>query len=336
MCSAKVVFIMDKVAQVLSTDQIEKWRDGYNPGFRKLFKPGKISLGVFIPIEAYSGDLPSMQNHIQLAQQAEALGFDALWFRDVPLRDPTFGDVGQVFEPWAYLGYIAALTSRIVLATGSIVTSLRHPIDQAKAAATVDHLSGGRFVMGIASGDRPIEFPAYGKDANARGEDFRSSLVYMEALLYEDFPEVENPLGRLRNADLLPKPGYGKIPMLVTGSSRQELQWIAKHSDGWIMYPQPIAQQTQVLSAWRIAQEAAGVSGKPFAQSLYVDLLENPDAPAERIHLGYRLGRNTLRSLLLQLREIGVDHVAFNLKYSQRPASEVLAEIGEEIASSLI
>ena len=57
-----------------------------------------------------------MQNQVQLARQAEDAGFAALWVRDVPLRDPSFGDVGQIFDPWVYLGYITGQTTQIALA----------------------------------------------------------------------------------------------------------------------------------------------------------------------------------------------------------------------------
>jgi luciferase-type oxidoreductase len=111
-------------------------------GFRRMFAPGRLTVGVFFPIEAFSGDEPTMRGQERLARHAEDLGFAALWFRDVPLRDPNFGDVGQVYDPWVYLGWIAAQTSAIALATGSIVLPLRHPLHTAKAAASVDRLSG--------------------------------------------------------------------------------------------------------------------------------------------------------------------------------------------------
>jgi len=119
-------------------------------GFGRTFKAGHLSLGLFFPIEAFQGDTPTMSNQVELARRAEALGFSALWFRDVPLRDPSFGDVGQVFDPWVYLGFIAAHTSTIALGTASIAIPLRNPLHTAKAAASVDQLSGGRFLMGVA------------------------------------------------------------------------------------------------------------------------------------------------------------------------------------------
>jgi len=68
---------------------------------------------------------------------------------------------------------------------------------------------------------------------------------------------------------------------------------------------------------------------KPFAQSLYIDLTENPNTPASPIHLGIRVGRNGLVSHLASLQEIGVNHVLFNVKFSTRPIDDVLAELGE-------
>lgn len=303
-----------------------------HPGFARMFTPGRLTLGLFFPIEAFQGSNPTMQNQVALAQRAEALGFSALWLRDVPLLDPNFGDIGQIYDPWVYLGYITAQTRRIALATGAIILPLRHPLHVAKAAASVDVLSGGRLVLGVASGDRPVEFPAFGKDMEQRGQVFRESLAYFRRALTERFPEIDSPLGQLYGADLVPKPPTGSIPTLVTGHSQQSMEWIARNSDGWVMYPRPPVVQRMVVSEWRRAtDEAAPGVFKPFGQSLYIDLAHDPSEPPRPIHLGYRLGRLYLIELLNTLQEIGVNHVILNLKYGQRPAPEVLEELGEHV-----
>ena len=303
-----------------------------NVGFQQMFAENKLTLGIFFPIEAYKGSIPTMQNQVALAQQVETLGFSALWVRDVPLYDPSFGDVGQIYDPWVYLGYIAAQTSRIALATGSIIFSQRHPIHLAKAAASVDQLSGGRLVMGIASGDRPVEFPAFGIDRETRGERFRQTFHDFKQVLEHSFPVVRSPLTTLEGADVLPKPVSDRIPLLVTGHSRQSPDWIAEHADGWLYYPRHPHMQAQMIRDWRdLTQQFAPDRFNPYAQSLYLDLTENPGDPAMPIHLGYRLGRDRLIEFLHKLQAIGVNHVSFNLKYSQRPASEVLEELGREV-----
>jgi luciferase-type oxidoreductase len=297
-----------------------------------MFAPGRLTLGVFFAIESYSGDTPLMLRQVELARRAEQLGFSALWFRDVPLHDPGFGDVGQIYDPWVYLGYIAAHTSRIALATGSIVFPIRHPLHIAKAAASVDKLSAGRLVLGIASGDRPVEYPAFGIEFATRGERFRETLRYFNETLGSSFPVIQSPLGHQEGVDLVPKPYAGRIPVLITGNSQQDLDWIAKHADGWIYYPRSLARQEQSIKEWReLTQRHCPDTFKPFAQSLYVDLTLDRNAEPESIHLGFRLGTNRLIELLLSLQKIGVNHVTLNLKYGSRQAADVLEEIGKEV-----
>ena len=297
-----------------------------------MFIEGRLTLGIFAPIEAYAGSIPTMRNHLEHIQRAERMGFAALWVRDVPLYDPSFGDVGQIYDPWVYLGYVAGHTQRIALATGSIVLPLRHPLHVAKAAASIDQLSGGRLVLGVASGDRAVEFPAFGLSAEARGDRFRDSFSMLRRLGEESFPEIDNPYGLLRQVDLLPKPTARTLPLLVTGSSRQSMEWIATHSDGWVTYPRPLAMQSDVIAMWkRLVDDHAPDHFKPFVQSLYIDLLEDPHARPKPIHLGFCLGRNAFLDLLKNLETNGANHVILNLKYGRRPASEVLEEVGAEI-----
>jgi len=306
------------------------------PGFQRMFGPDRLTVGLFFPIEAYQRDEPTMRDQDRLAMRADELKFAALWTRDVPLRDPNFGDLGQVYDPWVWLGFVAAHTRNIALATGSIILPLRHPLHTAKAAASVDRLTGGRLVLGLASGDRPAEFPAFGVDWHRRDVLFREHWAMMRKVLTEEFPHVQSAYGvMMGTVDLVPKP-IGRIPMLVTGSSRQSLEWIAANADGWITYPRPLDRQAELAARWRAmaAEEAPGVF-KPFAQSLYVDLSEDPDAPPQPIHLGFRGGRNVLLHFLEGLRMAGVHHVGLNLKYGRRSAGEVVEEIGQEVLPQL-
>lgn len=262
-----------------------------NPGFRRMFAADRLTLGLFFPIEAFPRDQPTMRDQERLAARAQALDFAALWCRDVPLRDPSFGDVGQVYDPWVYLGWIAAITRHIALATGSIVLPLRHPLHVAKAAASVDQLSHGRLVLGVASGDRPVEFPAFGVDIEHRAALFREDFETIRRVLETEFPVLETSRTMLRGAaDLVPKP-IGRLPLLVTGNSGQPLPWIAAHADGWITYPRSLERQADTVARWRAhVQELAPGRFKPFAQSLYVDLDANPQLPPTPIHLGFKAG----------------------------------------------
>jgi luciferase-type oxidoreductase len=297
-----------------------------------MFAPDRLTLGLFFPLAAYAGDMPDLAGQAELATLADQGGFSALWTRDVPLQDPGFGDLGQVIDPFVWMGYMLNHVRQATFATGSLVLPLRHPVHLAKAAASIENLSGGRLVLGVASGDRPVEFPAFGRDPARRGELFRESLAYIRDLLEHDYPAIHSGLGQLRGANLQPKPRHGAIPIGITGSSQQSPDWIARHADFWLTYPRPPAIHAQLLRQWRASVQEAGCGyDKPVAQSLYIDLSKDPAQAPRPIHLGFQLGRHSLLELLHAYRSIGVNHVAFVLKFSQRPVREVIQELAEEI-----
>ncbi|MFM0047972.1 LLM class oxidoreductase [Caballeronia grimmiae] len=307
------------------------------PGFQRTYREGRLSLGLFFPLEAFTGDTPSMRNQVSLAQRAEELGFSTLWFRDVPLRDPSFGDSGQVFDSWVYLGFMAAHTRSIALGTAAVILPIRNPLHTAKAATSVDQLSGGRLLLGVASGDRPVEFPAFGVDPEQRGNLFREYLRVFRDVQRSSFVPLTWPGGRLEGADVIPKPTTAEIPFFVTGHSRQTLEWIARSSHGWISYPRAPKVQQMIVEGWRTTVRAeCGEVFKPFTQSLYIDLTGNPQTPPRPIHLGFQLGRSALIALLRTLQEVGVNHVIINLKYGQRPADEVIEELGEFVLPDFV
>jgi len=303
----------------------------YGRGFHTVYAKDHLTLGIGVPIEAYQSPVPQMQNQIELIQRAEAGGFAAVWCRDVPLLDPSFGDAGQMYDPWVWLGYIAAQTTCIALGTGSIILPLRPPIDLAKAASSVDQLSRGRLIAGVASGDRPVEYSVYDVPFEPRDKSFRDTFALIKATTHKPENWDNQMAVQSRQVDLLPKSYAGDIPLFVTGNSRQSIDWIAENADGWLMYPRPLDQQQQVLLQWQKAVTEAGRTWKPFSQSLYIDLMDTPDTPPSPIHLGYRLGRNHLIELLQQLREIGVNHVTFNIRFSSRPVGDVLQELIEYV-----
>jgi len=303
-----------------------------NSGFNTAFQPNRLSLGLVAPLESYTtGPVPAMTHHIERVQLAETLGFSAVWLRDVPFNVPSFGDAGQVFDPFVYLGLLAAQTKSIALGVASIVLPLRHPAHVAKAAASVDVLSGGRLILGVASGDRPEEYPALNMTFDDRGDRFRESFEYINRM-WEDAPSFENTYGSpYGGMDMLPKPTSEKIPLLITGGSQQEPEWIAQNGEGWITYPRNIEVQKKIINGWRDRMKEASIYDKPAVQSLYIDLLEDPDAQAQPIHLGFRSGVNYLRAYLKSLEEIGINHVAINLRFNQANIENTLKRLADEV-----
>ncbi|MEQ8357792.1 MAG: LLM class oxidoreductase [Kiloniellaceae bacterium] len=303
-----------------------------NRGYNSVFRPDRLSLGLVVPLETYStGPVPTMTRHVERIQLAEALGFSAVWLRDVPFDVPSFGDAGQLFDPFVYLGLLAARTERIALGVASIVLPLRHPAHVAKAAASADALSGGRLILGVASGDRPEEYPALNLPFGERGARFRASFDYIRRM-GETAPTFENMYGSPSSGmDMLPKPASGKLPLLITGRSQQDPDWIARNGDGWMTYPCSTVQQAKIIGDWRARVRAGGGPAKPVMQPLYVDLTEDPETPPQPIHLGFRLGARPLRAYLKTREKIGVNHVALNLRFNQADIETTLKCLANDI-----
>ena len=303
-----------------------------NRGYDTIFRPGRLSLGLVVPLESYpAGPVPTMSRHLERVQLAESLGYSAVWLRDVPFNVPSFGDAGQIYDPWVYLGLLAGHTERITLGVASIVLPLRHPVHVAKAAASVDALSGGRLVLGVASGDRPGEYPAMGLPFDERGARFRASFEYLRRM-GEEAPSFDSPYGSPGGGmDLLPKPASGRIPLLITGSSQQDPEWSARNGDGWMTYPRDPGAQALAVSGWQARVATEGGGAKPVMQPLYVDLTKDPETSPRPIHLGLRLGARHLRAYLESLEEIGVSHVALNLRFNEADVETTLKRLADDV-----
>ena len=244
---------------------------------------------------------------------------------------PAFGDAGQLFDPFVYLGYLAANTKTIALGTASIILPLRHPAHVAKSAVSLDQLSGGRFILGVASGDRPQEYPAFSQDIMARGELFRQSLAYIREMANE-FPTFDNHFGTLRgDADMLPKPTGNKLPILITGGSGQPPDFTSHHGDGWMIYPRPPSLQAMIIQDYRERLKLAGRPDQPVLQPFHVDLAEDDNELPTKIHLGSRLGMTHLLEYLHTLEEIGVNHVMFNIRFGQTKVETTLKRLADDV-----
>jgi luciferase-type oxidoreductase len=278
--------------------------------------------------------VPDLTRHSERARLADRLGFAGLWVRDVPLYDPEqFGDAGSVFETFTHLGHLAAVTERAVLGTAAVVLPLRQPLLVAKAAATVDVLSGGRFVLGLASGDRPVEYPLFGEDFQARGATFRTGVETLRAAwaartASEGMSLPELGLDADRRLDVLPKPTGHFVPIAIAGHAQQSAQWIAQNADASLNYPRPLGALRLKTRAW---QELTAQAPKPYLTPMQLDLVEDPATPASAIRLGLRTGRQALVEHLRAMGELGVAHVFFNLRPGDRPVEEVLQELAETV-----
>jgi len=271
-----------------------------------------------------------MANHAEVARLAEEVGIAALWLRDVPFYDPTFGDVGQILDPMVYAGWLATKTRNIAIGTGGIVAPLRDPLIVAKQAASVDQLLGGRFLLGMASGDRPAEYPAFGVAYHTRTERYREAVEIVRTVSSQQFPRHQSKhYGRLDGGlDLIPKPVAPHLPIIAIGRAGQDLLWLGANVDAWIWHGTDPARMTDIIPQWRDVTAEYGF--KPYGYAAWFDLDSDPDAPIQPGRV-LRGGRNALIDFWQSQQQAGVSHVVLNMKPTRRPAEEILEELGTHV-----
>jgi luciferase-type oxidoreductase len=290
-----------------------------------------MTFGLVAPLEAYpSAPWPTLQHHVDAVRLVDDSDFAAIWLRDVPFYDPGFGDTGQVVDPLVYAGWLAAQTRRIAIGTAGIVSPLREPLFVAKQAASIDRLSDGRFILGLATGDRPAEFAAFGSDIGNRAERYRDAVGMIRAATEQAFPQHQSRFyGTLDGSlDMLPKPVAPRLPIVAIGRAGQDFDWLGSNMDGWVWHMSDPKRLPSVIAEWR------GDSGgrfRPYGYGAMLDLLADPDAPLEIRSVQLRGGRKALLEHWKRQREEGVNHVALQMKPSQRPFEESAAELAEYV-----
>ena len=310
----------------------------FNPGWRQVLDAGHLTLGLMTPLARERDHASDPARELALAARAGRLGIAALWTRDVPLIVPqgSTREAAVLDEPFVWLAALAGAAPGTAIGTAAAVLPLRDPLHLAKAAWSLDRLSGGRFILGLGSGDRPEEFAAFGAGAPAPEVRYREHWERLrQALAPASDATARGDLLAATGGFVPAPPPLHRIPLLAVGTARQSLQWIAAHADGWATYHREAARQEGRIALWRRAlDERAGGQWKPFVQSLQLELLADPDAPAAPLELGLRAGRHALLDYLARMAALGVAHMLVNLQ-GPRDVGEQLEELGREVVPRL-
>lgn len=171
-----------------------------------------------------------------VARAAEAAGFGAFGFTEHPVPGARWLAAGghQTLDPFVALGFVAAATSRIRLLTYLSVAPYRNPSLLAKAAATVDILSGGRMTLGLGTGYHKAEFHALGVDFDERNALFDEAL---DVLPLHWSGEPFTYRGRhfdARDVVARPAPPQRPIPVWIGGNARRTRRRVAERAQGWM------------------------------------------------------------------------------------------------------
>jgi probable F420-dependent oxidoreductase len=225
---------------------------------------------------------------VALAQAAEAAGFESLWTVEhtiVPAGyasaypyDPSGKMAGgrndiPLPDPLIWMGYIAAATKRINLATGILILPQHNPVITAKQVATLDHLSGGRILLGVGVGWLEEEFRALGVPFAERGARMDEYIAAMRELWSADAPMFKGRFVAFERAYCRPQPVNKAVPIIVGGHSEAAARRAGRLGDGF--FPARGAPAELIAIARKAAQAAGRDPDKlEISASLPDDLAE--------------------------------------------------------------
>jgi alkanesulfonate monooxygenase SsuD/methylene tetrahydromethanopterin reductase-like flavin-dependent oxidoreductase (luciferase family) len=197
-----------------------------------------MKLGVILPEGEYDmgGRTARWADYLAMAQTAEAMGFDSLWFVDHLLyREGATTEPPQgVWECWSTLTALAAVTRRVELAPLVSCTGYRNPALLAKIADTVDEIAGGRLILALGAGWHEPEYRAFGYPFDHRYSRFAEALAIIHGLLRAGHVDFAGTYYSARDCELRPRGPRGNgIPIMVGTRGEKMLRLTARYADQW-------------------------------------------------------------------------------------------------------
>lgn len=217
---------------------------------------------------------------LDVARHADRTGWSAVYVWDHFMGDD--GEFGPATTPTlettAALAALGAATTSVEIGPLVLGNTYRHPAVVANWAATMDHITNGRFVLGLGAGWQSNEHHQYGIDLPPAGERvarLEEACTVIRSLLDSDRSTVEGQYYRLTDAVSEPKPVQDRLPLLVGGKGDRMLGVVARHADRWNMWGLPalIAQRASVLDRHceRIGRDPATIRRTAQALVLITD-----------------------------------------------------------------
>ena len=221
---------------------------------------------------ANTGSFTAPRQAATLAQMAEAAGFESIWavdhvvvpggYRSRYPYNPTgripSGEDTPFPDPLIWLAYIAHATSTLRLGTAILIVPQRNPLILAKELATLDHLSGGRVILGAGVGWLKEEFEALGVPFEGRGHRSEEAIAAMRALWSQERASYEGSTISFHDCYLRPQPPNGSIPVHVGGHSEAAARRAGRIGDGYFPFGVARDEVPLLFDVMRRSAEEAG------------------------------------------------------------------------------
>ncbi len=281
----------------------------------------------------------------ELASSAERAGFDACFVTDHPFPGERWLDAGghHALDPFVALSFAAAATSTLRLQTHILVLPYRNPFLAAKAALSLDVLSGGRLILGVATGYLKAEFAALGADFEGRNEAADEAIRAMKAAWSAEAVRFEGRGFRAPGNRMLPPPAQRPHPPIwVGGNSRRAIRRAVELGDGWVPFPTSpalaatartavIASRADLAERLRFAREHAAAVGRQAPLDVCYSIDVEPRADGK----GTAIDRDRIAAEVEELASLGVTWVAVAVPGESRAAYVESIERFGEVFSAL-
>ena len=245
-----------------------------------------MKAGVVLPIaQEDDASAPASYPEIRaVALAAEESGLDSVWVYD-HLLFRFDGKTTGIHECWTILSAIAEATTRVELGMLVMCTSFRNAALLAKMAATLDHVSGGRLILGIGCGWHDPEYEAFGYPTDHKVGRFEESLTIIRQLIRDGRADLDGRWMTARDAVLAP-PARPDLPILIAAKRPRMLELTARHADMWnhAWFGLPDERWRRVRDGLDAACAAVGRDPASLQRTVgvevrYPDLREAPDTP---------------------------------------------------------
>ncbi len=284
-----------------------------------------MRIGCHLPM---FGPVGTRESVLAFARRMEALGYDSLWASDhvvIPYRIasqypysptgrfPLAADV-PFLEPLTTLALVAGITERVQLGTSILVLPHRNPVMAAKMCATLDHLSGGRLVLGVGVGWMREEIELLGGNYDRRGAWSDEALAVMRACWRDARTAHHGEFFSFDEIGVFPKPTRGDIPILIGGHTPRALRRVVELGDGWhAAFITPEALKADIA---RLREECVRQK-RPFDQvTISVRAgLSLRDAPLGADRKPLQGSRDQVIADLIAFRDLGVDSMLLEMRY---------------------
>ena len=274
-----------------------------------------MRVGLVMPIadkDGPDGSAPSYADIRTLAKAADEGGLDSVWVFD-HLLFRSDGNTTGIHECWTILSALAEATSRVQLGSIVMCTSFRNPALQAKMAATLDHISSGRLILGLGCGWHEPEYNAFGFPYDHRVGRFEEALTVITSLIREGRADLDGQWVQARDAVLLP-PARPDIPILIAAKRPRMLELTARHADAWNLawFGEPSERFETVRSALAEACETVGRDTATLAVTAGISIRfsdrQDPSKPADTSPAIDGSVPGAIAAGLDAWRSIGTDH----------------------------